>query len=77
MTHAALREQLKAASERAEAAEAALAKAREGALEAASIGLVIAGHFCSNPDDWLRAHEKTLRQIEADNRALRSRTTQA
>ena len=44
-------------------------------LEAASIGLVIAGHFCSNPDDWLRAHEKTLRQIEADNRALRSRTT--
>lgn len=32
--------------------------------EATSLALVISGHFCENPDEWLRGHEKRLRELE-------------
>ena len=42
--------------------------------EAASLALVIAGHFCENPDEWLRGHENRLRELEKIARAARSTT---
>ena len=32
--------------------------------DACNIALAISGHFSENPDEWLRAHEKRLRELE-------------
>jgi len=48
----------------------------EELVEACIIGLAIAGGLCDHPDEWLREHEKRLRELEKIGRSGRSRPAQ-
>jgi hypothetical protein len=51
-------------AKRAQELERELAEANRRLVEACGIGLAIAGGLCENPDEWLRGHEKRLRELE-------------
>jgi hypothetical protein len=53
--------------------ERKLAEANRRLVEACIIGLAVAGGLCENPDEWLRGHEKRLRELEKMGRGTNER----